>query len=105
MPDYLITEDHIGSLISTFIAECGTGQGNNPSPSVGVAFLDILARFLARFNIVDSLTVTVVNGSIEVIIKTMYVDDIESKTSTATGMQSSVDIIAAFALIFGIKFS
>ena len=46
-----------------------------------------------------------VNGSIEVVIETIYVDDIESKTSTATGMQSRADIIVAFALIFGIKFS
>ena len=35
----------------------------------------------------------------------MYVDDIESKTSTANGMQNRADIIAAFAMIFGIKFS
>ena len=52
------------------------------------AFLDILARTLARFDIVDSHTVTVVNGNIEVIIETMYVDDIEYKTSTAQGMQN-----------------
>ena len=35
----------------------------------------------------------------------MYVDDIESKTATAAGMQHRADIIAAFASIFGIKFS
>ena len=35
----------------------------------------------------------------------MYVDYIESKTSTAHGMQNRADIIAAFAMILGIKFS
>ena len=105
VPEYLTPIDRTGSLISTFIAERGTGQGDNPSPSLWAAFLDILARTLARFDIVNSHTVTVVNGNIEVIIETMYVDDIESKTSTAHGMQNRADTIAAFAMIFGIKFS
>ena len=100
-PDYLPKVQHIGSLLSTFILERGTGQGDNPSPSLWAAFLDIMARSLARFYIVDRHTVTMVNGNIEVIIETMYVDDIESTTSTAAGMQSRADIIAAFALIFG----
>ena len=38
---------------------------------------------LARFDLVDSHTVTVVNGKIEMIIETIYNDDIESKTFTA----------------------
>ena len=105
MPEYLTTVEHIGSLLSTFIAERGNGQGGNPSLSLWVAFFDILVRSLARFAIVDSHTVTVVNGNIEVIIEPMYVNDTESKTFTATGMQCRADIIAAFALIFGIKFS
>ena len=46
-----------------------------------------------------------VNGDITIVLETMYVDDIESKTATAVGMQHRADIIAAFALIFGIKFS
>ena len=45
----------------------------------------------------------VVNGNIGVIIETIYVDDIESKTSTAHGMQNRADVIAAFAMIIGIK--
>ena len=105
VPEYLTTVDHIGSLIATFIAERGTGQGDNPSPSLWAAFLDILARTLARFEIVDSHTVTMVNGNIEDIIETMYVDDSESKTSTASGMQNRADVIAAVAMIFGITFS
>ena len=50
------------------------------------AFLDFLARALSSFGIVDSHTVTVINGDIEVVIKSMYVDDIESKTSTSEAM-------------------
>ena len=53
----------------------------------------------------DSHTVMLVNGIIEVIIETMYVDDLELKTSNATGMQNRADIIAAVAMIFRIKFS
>ena len=99
VPEYLTTADHIGSLISTFIAERGSGQGDNPKPSLWAAFLDILARKLARFDIVDSHTATVVNGNIEVAIETI------SKTSTAHGMQNRAAVIAAFTMIFGIKFS
>ena len=47
----------------------------------------------------------VINGNIEVIIETMYVDDIESRTSMADGMQNRADVIAAFAMIFRIKIS
>ena len=39
------------------------------------------------------------------VIETIYVDDIESNTSTAHGMQDRVDVIAAFPIIFAIKFS
>ena len=53
----------------------------------------------------DNHTVTVVNGNIEVVIETVYVDDIKSKASTAHGMQYRADVIAAFAMIFGIKLS
>ena len=67
--------------------------------------MDILARCLVSFGIQDSYTVTRVNGDIMIVLETMYVDDIESKTATAAGMQHRADIIAAFALIFGIKFS
>ena len=70
-----------------------------------MAFLDILARTLAKFDIVDSHTVSMVNGNIEVIIETMYVGDIDSKTSAANGMHNRADVITAFAMIFGIKFS
>ena len=87
VPEYLSTVDHIGSLISTFIAERGTGQGDNPSPSLWVALLNILARTLARFDKVDSHTVTVVNGNIKVIIKKMYVDDIEAKMMLSQHLQ------------------
>ena len=48
---------------------------------------------------------TLVIGNIEDIIEAMYLDDIKSKISTAKGTQNRADIIAAFALIFGIKFS
>ena len=48
---------------------------------------------------------TKVDGDITIVLETMYVDDIESKTATAAGMQHRADIIDAFALIFGIKFS
>ena len=64
-----------------------------------------MARSLARFDIVYSYAGTLANGNIEVIIEMMYVDDIESKSSTASGMQNRADIIAAFAMIVGIKLS
>ena len=44
-------------VVSTFVAERGTGQGDNPNPSLWAAFLDILERCLA-FGIQDSYTVT-----------------------------------------------
>ena len=105
LPAYLCKHASSEAAVSTFVAERGTGQGDNPSPSLWAAFLDILARCLASFDIVDSYTVTKVNGDITIVLETMYVDDIESKTATAAGMQHRADIIAAFALIFGIKFS
>ena len=40
-----------------------------------------------------------------IVVETMSVDDIESKTATAAGAQHRADIMAAFALIFGLKFS
>ena len=76
VPKYLTTVDRIGSLFSIFITERETQQGDNPSPSLWAAFLDIMARSLA---IVDNHTMTVVNGGIEVIIETMYVDDIDRR--------------------------
>ena len=53
----------------------------------------------------DSYSMTRVDGDITTVLETMHVDDIESKTPTAVGMQHREDIIAAFALIFGRKFS
>ena len=44
-------------------------------------------------------------GDITIVLETMYVDDIDSMTATAAGIQHRADIIAAFALIFVIKFS
>ena len=76
------------------------GQGDNPSPSLWAAFLDILARCLVIFGI----QVIRVDGDIIIVLKTMYVDDIESKIATAAGMRHRADIMAAFALILGIKF-
>ena len=90
--------------MSTFVTERGTGQGDNPSPSLWAAFLDILARCLASFGIQDSYTVTRMDGDITIVLETMYVEDIESKTATAAGMCDRADIIAAFALIFEINF-
>ena len=93
-----------GTVVSTFVAERSTGQGDNPSPSLWAAFPDILARCLASFGIHDSYMVTRVEGDIMMVLETMYVDDIESKTATVARMQHRADIVAAFALIFGIKF-
>ena len=89
-------------VVSIFVAEIGTGQGENPSPSQPSW---ILAKCLASFGIYDSYTVTMVYGDITINLETMYVDDVESKTATVAGMQHRADIIAAFAFIFGIKFS
>ena len=49
LPAYLMGYDPEGEAVSTFVAERGTGQGDNPSPSLWAAFLDILARCLASF--------------------------------------------------------
>ena len=105
LPSYLRGAENDGTVVSTFVAERGTGQGDNPCPSLWAAFLDILARCLASFGIQDSYTVTRVDGNITIVLETMHVDDIDFKTATAAGMQHTADIIAAFALIFGIKFS
>ena len=60
------------------------------------AFLDIPVRSLARFDIVDSHTAIVINGNIDVIIETIYVDYVESKTQVSS---------QHLQLSFGIKFS
>ena len=54
------------------------------------------------FVIVECHTVTIINGDFKVIIKSMYVDDIESKTSTPKVMKNRANITTAFAMIFGI---
>ena len=70
LPLYLSGTENDGTVVSTFLAEGGTGQGNNPSPSLWTAFLDILARCLASFGIHDSYTVTKVDGDITIVLKT-----------------------------------
>ena len=104
-PAYLRGDENEGAVVSKFVVERGTGQGDNPSPSLWAAFLDILARCLASFGIQDSYTVIRVDGDIMIVLETTYVDDIDSKTATAADMHHRAVIITAFALIFGIKFS
>ena len=77
LPSYVRGAESDGTVVSTFVAERGTGQGDNPSPSSWVAFLDIFARCLVSIGIQDSYTVTMVNGDITIVLEIKYVDDIE----------------------------
>ena len=60
---------------------------------------------LASFGIVDSYTETAVADDSIIAYETMYEDDIESKAAKAVAMQHLDDVVATFAIIFGITFS
>ena len=105
LPDYLRDQVDLLKFVAIFVAARGTGQGDNPSPTLWASFTDILCRVLASLGMEQGFEVREENGDLTLVIETMYVDDMESKTATAAGMQRRADIIAAFAMIFGIKFS
>ena len=101
LPKYINSVYYSGISISTFIAELGTGQGDIPSPSLRAALLYILLRALVYFDLIDSHTAAIV----KVVIKSVFVDDIESKTAIPMAMHHKAGITVVVAVIFAIKFS
>ena len=105
LPVYLLPGPCQTPGVASFIPERGVGQGDVFSPACWAAFLDMLARLLSRLGVTDGYMCTCADGNLLMVIETMYVDDMESKTATFAGMQRRADRISAFCLVFGIRFS
>ena len=99
--------DLVMQLLDSFVAARGTGQGDVTSPPCWNAIFDILLTALQRDEIAHGYT-RLLRGADQshyIATETAYVDDLESCSVNAEGIQRKADIVSAFCLITGISIS
>ena len=90
--------------LEPIVAKRGTGQGDVVSPSLWIAFLDILLNMLDDDSTMELYTYGE-NGQRRKVLDIAYVDDIESATGGSKHMQRKAEIVSAFCVLTSIELS
>ena len=99
------TED--STLLESFDAIRGTGQGDVTSPTCWIAVMDILLHALRRHD-QSSVTHTYYRADGNDMYhseETSYADDMESISHNSAHLQEKADIVSAFCILAGLQLS
>jgi hypothetical protein len=104
-PGHLSTTED-STLLSSFDALRGTGQGDVTSPTCWVAVMDILLTALRQHDLLVCSTRYRGNGHhMYNSEETSYADDLESLCSSPGELQAKADIVSAFCILAGLQLS
>jgi hypothetical protein len=87
----------------SFVAECGTGQGDISSPAAWNAAYDILLTSLALVE--SDYYLQDDQGEARKLKDQAYADDLISVTGTLEAIQKKADVVSGFCIIYGLELS